>query len=220
MLYRYTGPLRRYKVTPKREVPKHIQKPEYAATGQPLSEIKHANSKYIPVYTEEEIEGIRLACQIGRKALDAAHEACKVGVTTEEIDRVVHEVILENDAYPSPLGYYGFPKSCCTSVNEVICHGIPDMRKLQDGDIVNVDISVFKDGYHGDLNETFCVGEVAQSSKDLIAASHDSLMKAIEICKPDTMYRQIGKIISDHCEDLGFSVVRTYCGHGIGKMFH
>lgn len=174
----------------------------------------------IPVYTEEEIAGVREACRIGRIALDAAHKACKVGVTTDEIDRIVHETILEYDAYPSPLNYYGFPKSLCTSINEVICHGIPDLRELQDGDIVNCDVSVYKDGFHGDLNETYCVGNVAESSKKLVAAAHDSLMKAIEICKPGTMYRNVGKVISEHCEELGFSVVRTYCGHGIGRMFH
>lgn len=108
---RYTGPLRRYRVTPKREVPDSIQKPDYHKTGQPLSELKVQGSKYIPVYTDEEIEGIRVACKIGRLALDAAHAAAKVGVTTDEIDRVVHETIIENDAYPSPLNYFGFPKS-------------------------------------------------------------------------------------------------------------
>jgi len=197
-------------VTPKRSVPESIEKPDYWLTGQPLSEIKVQNSKHIPVYTDEEIEGIRLANKIGRIALDAAHRAVKVGVTTDEIDKIVHDTIIENDAYPSPLNYYGFPKSVCTSINEVICHGIPDLRPLQDGDIVNVDVSVFKNGFHGDLNETFLVGEVAQSSKDLVKATYDSLMKAIEICKPDTMYRNVGKTISDYVEELGYSVVRSY----------
>jgi methionyl aminopeptidase len=142
-------------VTPKRTVPDHIDKPDYHKSGQPLSEYKVAGSKHIPVYTDEEIEGIKLACKIGRIALDAAHAAAKVGVTTDEIDEIVHKTIIENDAYPSPLNYHGFPKSYCSSINEVICHGIPDMRPLQDGDILNVDISVYKDGFHGDLNETF-----------------------------------------------------------------
>ena len=218
--FKYTGPLRRFKLTPKRTIPSHIQKPDYANTGDPLSEIKVANVKAIPVYTEEEIEGIRLACKIGRTVLDEAHKAVAAGVTTDEIDRIVHECTIENDAYPSPLNYYGFPKSVWTSVNEVICHGIPDLRPLENGDIVNIDVSVFKDGYHGDLNETYWVGDVAQSSKDLIKGTYDSLMKAIEICKPDTMYRNVGKVISDHVEELGYSVVRTYWGHGVGKLFH
>jgi len=196
--FKYTGPLRRYAVTPKKEVPDHIAKPDYHLTGQPLSEIKVQQSKYIPVYTDEEIEGVKVACKIGRLALDAAHAAAKVGVTTDEIDQAVHDVIIENDAYPSPLNYYNFPKSYCSSINEVICHGIPDKRPLEEGDILNCDISVFKDGYHGDLNETFLIGEVANSSKELVTAAYDSLMKAIAICKPGTMYRQIGKVVSDH----------------------
>jgi methionyl aminopeptidase len=207
-------------VTPKREVPDEIEKPDYHITGQPLSEIKVQHSSYIPVYSADDIEGIRLACKIGRDALDAAHAAAKVGVTTDEIDRVVHELIIAAGAYPSPLNYYGFPKSYCSSVNEIICHGIPDMRPLQDGDILNCDISVYKNGYHGDLNETFLIGNCAKSSKDLVTAAYDALMKSIDICKPDVMYRQCGKVISEHVEPLGFSVVRTYCGHGIGKLFH
>jgi len=103
----------------------------------------------------------------------------RVGITTEEIDKAVHDFIISQDAYPSPLNYYGFPRSCCTSVNEIICHGIPDTRPLQNGDIVNLDVSVFKDGYHGDLNETFMVGEVAESSRLLIERTHDALWKAI-----------------------------------------
>ena len=220
-----------------------------------MSEIKVAGSKYIPVYDDEEIEGIRLACKIGRvslaqkqlhllvfkyfskfrlhiltridsnhnliqKALDAAHAAAKVGVTTDEIDEVVHKTILDEDAYPSPLNYYGFPKSYCSSINEVICHGIPDVRPLAEGDILNCDISVFKDGYHGDLNETYLIGECAESSKKLVTAAYDCLMKAIDACKPGVMYRQLGNIISSHVEEQGLSVVRSYCGHGIGKLFH
>ena len=218
--FKYTGPLRRFKVTPKRTVPDSIVKPDYHKAGQPYSEIKAANGKEIPVYNEEEIEGIRLAWKIGRTVLDEAHKAIRAGVTTDEIDRIVHETTIENDAYPSPLNYCGFPKSVWTSINEVICHGIPDLRPLQDGDIINVDVSVYKNGFHGDLNETYWVGEVAQSSKDLVTATYDSLMKAIETCKPGQMYRNVGNVISDHVEDLGFSVVRTYIGHGVGKLFH
>lgn len=144
----------------------------------------------------------------------------RVGITTEEIDAAVHEYILSEKAYPSPLNYYNFPRSCCTSVNEIICHGIPDTRPLQEGDIVNLDISVFKDGYHGDLNETFFVGKVGESSKMLVKATYDSLMKAIEYCKPNAMYREIGNIISNVVEPQGLSVVRSYTGHGIGNIFH
>jgi len=144
----------------------------------------------------------------------------KPGVTTEEIDKVVHEFIISQDAYPSPLNYYSFPRSCCTSVNEIICHGIPDTRALEEGDIVNLDISVYKDGYHGDLNETFLVGKVSESSKLLVKTTFESLQKAIEYCKPGAMYREIGNIISNMVEPKGLSVVRSYTGHGIGTMFH
>jgi len=144
----------------------------------------------------------------------------KPGVTTEEIDKAVHDFIMENDAYPSPLNYYNFPRSCCTSVNEIICHGIPDTRPLEEGDIINIDISVYKNGYHADLNETYFVGKVSNSSKILIKATYDSLMKAIEYCKPNAMYREVGNIISNVVEAEGLSVVRSYTGHGIGTIFH
>jgi methionyl aminopeptidase len=124
----------------------------------------------------------------------------KPGVTTEEIDKAVHEFIISQDAYPSPLNYYSFPRSCCTSVNEIICHGIPDTRALEEGDIVNLDISVYKDGYHGDLNETFLVGKVSESSKLLVKTTFESLQKAIEYCKPGAFYREIGNIISNVVE--------------------
>jgi methionyl aminopeptidase len=142
------------------------------------------------------------------------------GVTTEDIDKAVHEYIVSQDAYPSPLGYYNFPRSCCTSINEVICHGIPDTRPLEEGDIINLDISCYKNGVHADLNETFLVGKCPESSRKLVEATYDSLMKCINMCKPGTMYKQMGNIISEHTEALGYSVVRTYQGHGVGRMFH
>ena len=114
--------------------------------------------KVPPIHSDEDISGVRKACVIARIALDAGHKAVDVGVTTEEVDRVVHEYILCHKSYPSPLNYYNFPRCCCTSVNKCICHGIPDTRPLAEGEIVNLDISIFKDGYHADLNETYCVG--------------------------------------------------------------
>lgn len=127
------------------------------------------------MYESEQIEKIRASCLIGRGALDAGHAVIKPGVTTEEIDRVVHEYIISHGAYPSPLGYYNFPRSCCTSVNEVICHGIPDSRPLEEGDIINLDISCYKDGFHADLNETFCVGKVSESSRALVEHTYEAL---------------------------------------------
>jgi len=212
----YRGPLRPAFVTPKRAVPAHIQKPDYASNGQPQGE----NSVSVHINSPAEIKAIRAACKIGREALDHAARHIRVGITTDEIDQLVHDFIIAQNAYPSPLNYKWFPKSCCTSVNEVICHGIPDMRALEDGDIVNVDVSVFKDGFHADLNETFCVGNVDAKSKELIKAAHDALMKALEAVRPGTMYRDFGEIITKHVGKFGFSVVRSYCGHGVGNVFH
>lgn len=163
---------------------------------------------------------MREVCILGRKVLDIAHKAVKPGVRTDEIDKVVHEACIELGVYPSPLNYYKFPKSVCTSVNEIICHGIPDLRPLEEGDIINIDISVFKDGYHSDLNETYFVGKVDDDTKKLVQAAYDCLYKAIEICKPGTMYREIGNVIGDFINKQDLYVTKTYCGHGIGKLFH
>lgn len=162
-------------------------------------------------------------------------KACGVGVTTDEIDRIVHEgthfeiivlclviyifaAAIERDCYPSPLNYYKFPKSCCTSVNEVICHGIPDTRPLEDGDICNLDVTVYHNGYHGDLNETFFVGNVKEEHKKLVKVTHEALSKAIGIVKPGERYREIGNVIQKHVQQHGYSVVKSYCGHGNVKF--
>ena len=222
--FKFTGPLRPYpySFTGRREVPSEIKRPDYVknSQGAPSAEFQRIADKQVPVCSPEEIELSRAACKIGREALDVAHRKIAVGVTTEEIDEAVREYIISQGAYPSPLGYYHFPRSCCTSINECICHGIPDTRPLQDGDIVNVDISCYKDGMHADLNETFLVGNVSESSRALVEATYDSLMKAIDYCKPGNMYREVGNIISGHVEPLGYSVVRSYQGHGTGRMFH
>jgi methionyl aminopeptidase len=141
------------------------------------------------VYTAAQIAGIREACRIGREVLDIAGNAVRAGVTCEEIDKIVYDATVERGAYPSPLNYHNFPKSVCTSVNEVICHGIPDHRPLLEGDIVNIDVSVYKDGYHGDLNETFMVGEVDKDSKRLVECAYRCLAAAIDTARPGTLYR-------------------------------
>jgi len=212
----YTGDLRPAWVSPRRTVPAHIQKPDYAANGQPQGENQHS----IHINSAAEIKGIRAASRLGRQALDLAHAHIRPGITTDEIDRIVHDFIISKDAYPSPLNYRFFPKSCCTSVNEVICHGIPDARPLQDGDIVNVDVTVYYKGYHGDLNETFCVGNVDEKSKELIKTTHDALMAAVAAVQPGVQFRDFGEIITKAVGKSGFSVVRSYCGHGIGSVFH
>lgn len=218
----FTGKLRPWPVTPKRAVPDNIARPDYAedAKGTPFSELEARGSSYIKQLSDEDQEGLRVACKLGREVLDVAAAAVEVGVTTEEIDRLVHEATIDRDCYPSPLNYYQFPKSCCTSVNEVICHGIPDKRPLQDGDIVNADITVYHNGFHGDVNETFFVGKPDEASKKLVKVTWECLDYAIKTVKPGVRYREIGNAIQKHAQHNGFSVVRSYCGHGIHRLFH
>lgn len=218
--YNYNGKLRPYPVSPTSEVPESIPRPEYAANGEPINEMRSRAQNSVPIYTPKQIAGIRKACLLARQILDKAHAAVRPGVTTDEIDKVVHAATVEAGAYPSPLNYWNFPKSVCTSVNEVICHGIPDQRPLEAGDIVNVDVTAYYKGYHGDLNETFVVGEVDEESKKLTKVAYECLMQAIAAVKPGVRYREMGAIISKHAESNGLSVVKTYCGHGIGEWFH
>jgi methionyl aminopeptidase len=212
--FEFTGKLRPGKVSPMQTVPDHIKRPDYWETGIPVSE-QQADNK-IPVYTPEQIEGIRAACKAGREVLDIAGRALRVGITGDEIDRIVHEACIERDCYPSPLNYYHFPKSVCVSVNEVICHGIPDDRPIE----VNLDVTVYKDGYHGDLNDTFLVGNVDEEGTRLVKNAFECLQNAVSLVKPGTMYRDLGKYIAATANAEGFSVVKTYCGHGIGSLFH
>ena len=164
---------------------------------------------------------MRYACRMGREVLDIAGNSLRVGVTTDEIDRIVHEACIERDCYPSPLNYYKFPKSVCTSVNEVICHGIPDYREIQDGDIVNIDVTTFcRNGFHADLNETFMVGHVDAEGEKLVHTAFDCLKGALAMVKPGTLYQDLGTTIQKIATTNGCSVNRTYCGHGIGKLFH
>lgn len=220
--FSYTGKLRPFPLSSKREVPKTIERPDYADHPRGFSKCEQEvkGSGQIKVLNDEEIEAMRVSCKLGREVLDEAARVCDVGVTTDEIDRIVHEACIERECYPSPLNYYEFPKSCCTSVNEVICHGIPDKRPLLDGDICNVDITVFHRGFHGDLNETFFVGNVSEKHKKLVQVTYECLSKAIEIVKPGEKYREIGNVIQKHAQAHGFSVVRSYCGHGIHRLFH
>merc|ERR1711944_36544 len=220
--YVFTGKLRPAEQSPKRVVPDHILRPDYAdhREGYPISEQKLKGNTYVKQLDDEEIESLRVACKLGREVLDEGFNAVAIGVTSDEIDRIVHEASVDRDCYPSPLNYYQFPKSCCTSVNEVICHGIPDNRPLQDGDICNVDVTVYHRNYHGDLNETFLIGNVSNQAKDLVVNTWDCLEKAIEKVKPGVKYRDIGNQIQNHAASGGFSVVRSYCGHGIHKLFH
>nr|GMD59350.1 methionine aminopeptidase 1A [Ipomoea batatas] len=216
----WTGTLKPYPISRKRLIPDHIEQPDWAIDGIPKIEPNSDLQHVVEIKTPEQIERMRETCRIAREVLDAAARMIQPGVTTDEIDAVVHEATIAAGAYPSPLNYYFFPKSCCTSVNEVICHGIPDARKLEDGDIVNVDVTVYYKGVHGDLNETFFVGNVDEDSRRLVQCTYECLDKAISIVKPGTRFREIGEVINRHASMSGFSVVKSYCGHGIGELFH
>ncbi|KAL5484644.1 hypothetical protein EMCRGX_G021174 [Ephydatia muelleri] len=219
--FEFTGPIRPFLQTPRRTVPAHISRPDYAASGIPESERESKRANVMKVLSPAEIQGMRTACKYTREVLDVAAAAVKPGVTGDEIDRIVHEACIERNCYPSPLNYVNFPKSCCISVNEVICHGIPDKRELEDGDICNVDISVYYNGYHGDANETFFVGKsVDDASRRLVKAAYECMMKGIAIVHPGERYRNVGNEIQKHAQLNDVSVVRTYCGHGINQLFH
>jgi methionyl aminopeptidase len=220
--YSFTGDLRPWKQSPRVLVDdKNIIKPDYALSGVSIQEETFNEDKeYCVVETEEDKNDLRECSLIARKALDLGHSLVEVGVTTEEINDKVHDFIIQSGGYPSPLNYYNFPKSLCSSINEVICHGIPDKRPLQKGDIVNLDITVYFKGFHSDLNETFIVGETDPDSAKLIACAYQALDEAIKICKPGVLYRHIGKRIGEVVGKYGFSIVKTYCGHGVGEVFH
>jgi methionyl aminopeptidase len=219
-LNNYTGQLRQGRVSQMRTVPEHIEKPDYAVNGIPVSEQNARSDREIPVYSSEEVEKIRHSCLLVRQALDLCHRMIRPGLTTEEIDIAVHEFCIENNSYPSPLNYHRFPKSLCTSVNEVICHGIPDSRPLENGDIVNCDVSIYCQGYHGDANETYLVGDVDDASKNLVRTTYESLMTTIDTCRQGVKYSELGNSISRYVEPRGYSVVRSYTGHGVGRHFH
>lgn len=220
--YAFTGSLRPHKTSPTRTVPDHIPRPDYAdhPEGIPLTEQLVKLSSVIKVLNDEEQEEMKIACKLGREVLDEVASMIGVGVTSDEIDKVVHEACIERECYPSPLNYYKYPKSCCTSINEVICHGIPDMRALVNGDICNVDVTVYHRGYHGDLNDTFLIGNVSKTAEKLVNVTWECLEKAINAVHPGEKYRELGNIIQKHAQANGFSVVRSYCGHGIHKLFH
>lgn len=224
--FKFTGPLRPWPQTLPRAVPDHISSPKYASHPQGVCkrEERVTPGSSVPIWCEADIDKIRSACKLARAALDKAHGLVSQGITTDEIDHIIHEFITSSGGYPSPLNYYRFPKSICTSVNEVICHGIPNLRPLESGDIINIDITVYYNGMHGDLNETYVVpdAKAAENSRDieLIETCYSGLMEAIKICKPGVFYRKIGAVISDTVESKRFSVNPTYCGHGIGDLFH
>jgi methionyl aminopeptidase len=201
-------------ISPRRDVPASIPRPEYVDRPAPApftgSEVKDADT----------IERMRVACRLAAQARDLVGAAVAPGVTTDELDRIGHEFLCDHGAYPSTLGYKGFPKSLCSSVNEVVCHGIPDARVIEDGDIVNIDITAFINGVHGDTNATFLAGDVDEESRLLVERTRESLERAIKAVKPGRRVNIIGRVIEAYAKRFGYGVVREFTGHGIGSSFH
>jgi len=169
---------------------------------------------------EESFEKTRVAGSIAAGALDEVAKIIKPGITTGQIDRLCYNFINDNKAYSAPLFYRGFPKSCCTSTNHVVCHGIPSDKVLKEGDIVNVDVTSYKDGWHGDTSRMFEIGEVSIKAKRLIKTTYEAMMMAVKMLKENIQLGDIGSTIQKHAESHGFSVVQDFCGHGIGQTFH
>jgi methionyl aminopeptidase len=201
-------------ISARRPVPAHIPRPEYVDRPAPErftgSEVKDT----------ETIARMRVASRIAAQALQEVGKHVVPGVTHDELDRIVHEFLLDHDAYPSTLGYRGFPKSLCTSANEVVCHGIPDSRVVADGDIVNIDITAFIGGVHGDTNATFMTPGVSEEVRDLVERTEEVLRRAIKAVKPGRQLNVIGRVIEAYARRFGYGVVREFTGHGIGTSFH
>jgi methionyl aminopeptidase len=201
-------------VSGRRAVPASIARPEYVDRPAPAKytgpEVKDA----------ETVEKMRIAGRIASQAMDSAAKAIAPGVTTDELDRIAHEFMLDHGAYPSTLGYRHFPKSICTSINEVICHGIPDDRPLEDGDIVNIDITAFIGGVHGDTDATYLCGNVDEESRLLVERTHEAMMRGIRAAVPGREINIIGRVIESYAKRFGYGVVRDFTGHGIGTAFH
>ena len=207
-------PLAPGRVSPRRTVPASIARPEYVDQPRPApytgGEVKDAAT----------IEAMRVAGQLAAQALAEVGAAIAPGVTTDELDRVGHEFLCDHGAYPSTLGYRGFPKALCSSLNEVICHGIPDDTVLRDGDICNIDITAFIGGVHGDTNATFLVGEVAEEPRLLVERTREATLRGIRAVRPGRPINVIGRVIESYAKRFGYGVVRDFTGHGIGTSFH
>lgn len=207
--------LKRGKVSKSLSVPEEILRPPYVGSSV-LPEL----AREYQIHDSEGITRMRAACELAARVLDYAGTLVKPSVTTDEIDKEVHKMIIDAGAYPSPLGYGAFPKSVCTSVNECMCHGIPDSRPLQDGDIINIDVTVYLNGYHGDTSRTFLCGNVDDEIQRLVRVTEECLVRAISLCKDGASFKNIGKRISEHADKFGFGVVERFVGHGVGTIFH
>jgi len=202
------------RISPARSVPKHISRPEYVGNREP------ASFTGSDVYDGAAVERIRESGRVAADAIALVGASIRPGVTTDELDVIGHDFMVANDAYPSTLGYRGFPKSLCSSVNEVICHGIPDDTVLETGDIVNIDITAYKNGVHGDSNRTFIVGEVKPEVAALVERTEESLRRGIKAVAPGRQVNVIGRAIESYARRFGYGVVRDFTGHGIGSAFH
>ncbi|GAA4889928.1 type I methionyl aminopeptidase [Streptomonospora salina] len=209
-----TTPLVPGRISPPRSVPSAIVRPEYVGKKRP------AEGVLGDVQTPETVEAMREAGRIAAQALREVGEHVVPGVTTDELDRVGHEFLCDHGAYPSTLGYKGYPKSLCSSLNEVICHGIPDDTVVADGDIVNIDITAYIHGVHGDTNATFAAGDVDEESRLLVERTHEATMRAIKACRPGRQLSAVGRVIESYAKRFGYGVVRDFTGHGVGPEFH
>lgn len=202
------------RISPKREVPAHIQRPEYVGKRGPKA------YDGPDVQTPDVIERMRVASKLAARAMKHTASHIRPGITTDELDQIGHDYLVEHGAYPSTLGYRGYPKSMCTSINEVICHGIPDSTVLRDGDIINIDITAYIDGVHGDTNATYPVGQIDDESAHLIERTKKSLDRAIAAVAPGRPINVIGRVIEAYANRFGYGVVRDFTGHGIHTSFH
>ncbi len=209
-----TGLLTQGALSATRLVPAEIPRPEYVGKAAPAPNTKG------DVRTPAEIEKIRESGRIAAQAIELVGASAKPGVTTDELDRIGHEFLISKGAYPSTLGYRSYPKSLCSSVNEVICHGIPDNTVLQEGDIVNIDITAFKNGFHGDSNQTFRVGSVSKEVDELVERTHEAMMRGINAALAGREINIIGRAIEAYAKRFNYGVVRDFTGHGIGESFH
>jgi len=209
-----TGHLVPGRISPRLDVPASIPRPEYVGKPAP-AKFQGSNIK-----TPEQIEKIRAAGKLAAQAIELVGSQAKAGITTDELDKIGHQFLIEHGAYPSTLGYRGYPKSICSSINEVICHGIPDDTVLQDGDIINIDITAYLDGFHGDSNQTFLVGGVSQEVRDLVARTKEALNRGIAVVAPGREVNIIGRTIETYAKRFNYGVVRDFTGHGIGEAFH
>jgi methionyl aminopeptidase len=209
-----TGNLTPGRISPKLDVPKSIVRPEYVGKPAPA---KFTGSD---VKTPEQIEKIRHSGKIAAQAIELVGQNAKPGITTDELDKIAHEFLIDNGAYPSTLGYRGYPKSICSSLNEVICHGIPDDTVLEDGDILNIDITAYIDGFHGDSNQTFLVGEVRPEISLLVERTKEALARGLSVVAPGRSVNLIGRAIESYAKRFNYGVVKDFTGHGVGEAFH